>query len=103
MFDMVMDNLTSSFGLPSKIVHGDFTAADVMAKKYAKKMGIYCYDHKADWKSYGSIAGTIRNEHMLIEHEPKIVIAFPGGIDTADMVKKAKLRKSIKVIEILAS
>jgi hypothetical protein len=43
----------------------------------------------ANWKVYGRAAGPIRNMKMLLEGKPDLVVAFPGGIGTADMVKKA--------------
>lgn len=43
----------------------------------------------ADWKRFGRAAGVLRNTAMLADR-PELVIAFPGGKGTADMVRKAK-------------
>jgi len=51
-----------------------------------------------EWKRYGPKAGPIRNKQMLDEGRPDLVVAFPGGNGTNDMVKKAKAA-GIEVIE----
>jgi len=53
----------------------------------------------ADWERYGGSAGAIRNSQMLKEGQPDLVIAFPGGRGTADMIEKAR-RHGIEVAEI---
>lgn len=52
----------------------------------------------ADW-SIGKSAGYVRNKKMLEEGKPDLVIAFPGGRGTANMIKLAK-EAGVKVIEI---
>jgi hypothetical protein len=52
----------------------------------------------ADWKRHGKSAGPLRNQEML-DAAPDLVIAFPGGRGTADMVRRAK-SVNVKVIEI---
>ena len=44
----------------------------------------------ADWKTHGKAAGPIRNKQMLDEGKPDVVVAFPGGKGTANMVKLAR-------------
>jgi len=48
----------------------------------------------ADWKSYGKGAGPIRNQLMLDEGKPDLVLAFHNDISssrgTADMIRRAK-------------
>lgn len=43
----------------------------------------------ADWDRYGKKAGILRNQQMIDEGKPDLVIAFPGGKGTADMIKRA--------------
>ena len=45
---------------------------------------------RLDWKKYGKKAGPLRNQQMLEEGKPDLVVAFPGGNGTADMVRRAK-------------
>ncbi len=53
----------------------------------------------ADWDKFGKGAGPIRNQQMIDEGKPDLVVAFPGGTGTADMVKRAK-KHGIEVIEV---
>lgn len=53
---------------------------------------------RAEWATYGKGAGHMRNQKMLLL-KPDLVVAFPGGTGTADMVKKAKAT-GVPVIEI---
>jgi hypothetical protein len=52
----------------------------------------------ADWDANGKAAGPLRNQRMLEAFNPDMVLAFPGGRGTADMVRKAK-RRGVKVVE----
>lgn len=101
MFDEVMGRLVGMWGCPSKIVHGAARGADSLADAWAKRMAIDVAACPADWDEHGKAAGPIRNEDMLTNHKPKRVIAFPGGKGTADMVRRAKIRRGeIDVVEI---
>jgi DNA-binding MurR/RpiR family transcriptional regulator len=49
--------------------------------------------YPADWEAYGKAAGPIRNQRMLDEGKPDLVIAFsdlPTTSGTYDMIKRAK-------------
>lgn len=72
------------------IVHGDATGADTLANNWAKGAGVNVVAYPADWKTYGKSAGPIRNEKMLNEQNPDLVLAFPGGKGTEHMMKIAK-------------
>ena len=101
MFDVIMSHLVSTRGCPAKIVHGNATGADAMADTWGKRFSIEVAACPADWDKHGNAAGPIRNEDMLMDHKPKLVVAFPGGRGTADMVKRANNRNgSITVIEV---
>lgn len=52
----------------------------------------------ADWHRDGKAAGPIRNRRMLLEGMPDLVVAFPGGRGTADMVRRARAA-GIEVVE----
>ena len=74
---------------PSIICQGGATGADMLAAAWAVTNGIPCLTFNADW-SQGKKAGIIRNQKMLDEFNPDLVVAFPGGRGTADMVRRAK-------------
>jgi hypothetical protein len=72
------------------IIHGGARGADSMAGEFANETGIEEIVFPADWKMYGRRAGPIRNQQMLDEGKPDLVVAFPGGRGTADMVGRAR-------------
>lgn len=74
------------------LVHGDAPGADTLAQKWADDRGVCCKVYPADWKKHGRAAGPIRNQQMLESEKVHLVIAFPGGRGTADMVKRAEDR-----------
>lgn len=75
----------------TQIICGGASGADALAESWARDHGIPCQIEHADWRAYGPGAGPIRNQRMLTRYHPSIVVAFPGGRGTADMVKRAKL------------
>lgn len=77
------------------IVHGNAPGADQLAE--AMWFG-EVERHPADWEAYGRAAGPIRNKQML-EAGADLVIAFPGGRGTADMVKRAR-DAGVVVVEV---
>lgn len=75
---------------PSRIIEGGATGADYCAAHWAAKAGVPIDTFAADWREHGKAAGPVRNQRMLDEGKPDIVVAFPGGRGTADMVRRAK-------------
>jgi hypothetical protein len=80
------------------IIEGGAIGADFLARCWAKSWGLNFEEYKADWKKHGNAAGPIRNQQML-DTGIDLVIAFPGGVGTADMIRRAK-KAGVKVIEI---
>ena len=79
------------------VVHGAAPGADTLADTWARSRGIKVERYYALWKTYGLGAGAIRNQKMLDDGKPDIVIAFPGGPGTADMIRRAlKARVPVK-------
>lgn len=81
------------------VIHGGASGADSLAGEWAELRGKACRVVFADWGRHGPSAGPKRNQTMLDEHAPDIVIAFPGGRGTADMVRRAK-KAGVPVREI---
>jgi len=44
---------------------------------------------QGEWDELGKKAGPLRNQRMLDEGKPDLVVAFPGGGGTKDMVRRA--------------
>jgi len=76
------------------------TGADLLAKEWAEGNHVGTLTYKADWLRQGRAAGPIRNAYMLAKSKPDLVVAFPGGRGTADMVAKAKAA-GVTVMEIV--
>lgn len=73
-----------------KIISGAARGADRLSVEWAKSRGVPFLEFPADWSRYGRSAGVIRNQQMLDEALPDLVLAFPGGTGTMDMVKRAR-------------
>ena len=82
------------------LIEGEAPGADTLARLWAQRRGILIDRYPADWDRYGKAAGPIRNQQMLDEGKPDLVVAFPGGHGTADMVRRARAA-GIAVTEIL--
>ena len=80
------------------IIEGGAKGADAMAAEYARNHGIRFATVNPNWDRHGKAAGPIRNADML-DLNPTMVIAFPGGRGTANMVKQAR-DAGVEVIEI---
>lgn len=83
----------------SVIIEGGARGADALGRRWAENAGVPIETFEADWENQGSFAGPARNKRMLDEGRPDLVIAFPGGRGTADMVRKAR-RAGVEVVEI---
>ncbi len=86
--DMVLD--AAHYANPIEcLIHGAAQGADKLANDWAQKRGIQLEIYPANWRD-GKKAGPIRNQQMLDEGKPHMVIAFPGGKGTADMIRRAE-------------
>ena len=72
------------------IIHGCASGADTLAARWAFLAGICVHAFGADWAPHGKAAGPIRNQQMLDKGRPNLVVAFPGGKGTADMLRRAE-------------
>jgi hypothetical protein len=94
----VFNTLDEIHGI-TEIIQGGAKGADRLAQQWALEKGIPCRTFEADWDRYGKAAGMIRNQRMINEGKPDLVISFPGKRGTADMVAKAKMA-GIEVVEV---
>src|SRR5690606_25211324 len=85
-----LDRFHARKGPISVLIHGAARGADSIAGQWAASRGVEALSFPANWTRDGKAAGPIRNQRMLDEGQPDVVIAFPGGGGTADMVRRAK-------------
>ena len=83
------------------IIHGGAKGADELADEWAivNWTGLEVYE--ANWDKYKNAAGPIRNQQMLDEGKPDLVIAFPTkkSKGTYDMIRRAE-KAGIEVVVI---
>lgn len=85
------------------IISGEATGADTCAKEIAHRKKFRYKGFPANWNKYGKAAGPIRNQQMLDEGKPDLVLAFHDNLEhskgTKDMVARAE-KAGVKVKKI---
>ena len=76
-----------TFGPISVIISGHAKGADALSEQWAKKREVSLEIYPAEWDVYGKGAGFIRNQQMIDEGLPDLVVAFSGGKGTMNMIK----------------
>lgn len=72
------------------VIHGGALGADILADAWAVTSYAGIAQYLPYWKGQGRAAGPIRNQRMIDDGKPDLVVAFPGGKGTADMVRRAR-------------
>lgn len=72
------------------VIAGGARGADFLAANWASMRAVRKEIYPADWDMLGRRAGPIRNQQMLDKGKPDLVVVFPGGRGTADMVRRAR-------------
>lgn len=73
------------------IIQGGAKGADAMAREWCAVYKVPYINYPADWEKHGKAAGPIRNKRMLDDGQPDLVLAFPGGRGTENMIAQAML------------
>lgn len=84
---------------PTLIISGGAPGVDSLAIDWAGYRSVPHKTYYADWEKHRRAAGPIRNQQMLDEGKPHLVVAFLGGTGTADMLRRAKAA-GVPVIEV---
>lgn len=71
------------------LIEGGANGADALAASWARVREVSHWRVPANWRRDGRGAGAIRNQRMLTMCEPNLVVAFPGGNGTADMIDRS--------------
>lgn len=93
-----LDALTVTHG-HFVVVQGGADGADALAYEWAIASRLPVWTFPANWGAHGRRAGPVRNQLMLDVAKPHLVVAFPGGRGTQDMVTRA-LHASIEVMDL---
>lgn len=97
---LVLDTLNEEVGI-STLIEGEAIGADKFSRKWAElpDVNVKVEPYPADWNRYKRRAGPIRNRQMLEEGKPQLVVPFPGGTGTADMVSISKAA-GVEVLDV---
>ena len=101
-----LDRLNRERGPFALLIHGGAPGVDLIADEWAADHGVQPVECRALWdywegKGRKKIAGAVRNRAMLWL-KPHMVIAFPGGNGTADMLEASEeWKKRGETIEIM--
>lgn len=84
----------------TEIIEGGANGADRLARDWARAHKIPVRTFEAQWATNGDKAGPLRNKQMLDEGKPWLVVAFPGGKGTMNMIGQArKAGIQLRIIE----
>ena len=81
------------------LIEGGAHGVDRAAESFAVVNFCRHKQFPADWEKYGKKAGYIRNRQMLVEGQPNLVVAFPGGKGTSMMVDLAT-KSGVNIIDL---
>ena len=75
-----LDEVRERLGdIPMRVISGAARGADRLGAEWAANRGVPADEYPAQWDRYGKSAGYRRNEQMLREGRPHLVVAFPQG------------------------
>lgn len=94
----VLDAYHARFGIEF-LIQGSADGADYLAWQWAEDRNVPVGSYPARWDEHGKAAGPIRNREMLTEGKPDVVLAFPGGPGSRNMVAQAE-NAGVKVYKI---
>ena len=80
------------------LIHGGSGALGITAEDWAREMRLHVVRYPANWREFGKRAEAIRNAFMLEDSRSDMVLALPGGNDTADLIANAT-RVGLPVID----
>ena len=70
------------------LIEGGAFGADTLAWVWTRLRRVTCRTKRARWAMHGNAAGPLRNRRM-VEMQPDLVVAFPGGRGTHNCVTLA--------------
>ncbi len=95
----LLSQYDEQYGPFAHVIHGGAKGGDNIGKEWAALNKLPVSEFVANWRKYGKRAGPLRNQRMLDEGKPDLVIALPGGRGTADMIQRAEAA-GVRVINV---
>jgi hypothetical protein len=95
--------LLDFYGDALVVVHGGAEGADRVADGICADLGIPTVVYVPEWNRYGKAAGPIRNEVMVTEEDPDLVLAFTADLKTSKGTESTvrlarKHKKPVRII-----
>ena len=87
----VLDGLLVEFGA-FVLVHNYLDNADALARGWADKRKISADAFYCDWQRACRLAAAASRNRQMLDAGADLVVAFPVGRGTADMVRQARAR-----------
>jgi YspA, cpYpsA-related SLOG family len=88
--DAALDHYHANYHF-TELVHGGATGAETGARIWAERRGVPATVMHAEWAKYGNRGTKLRNTAMAqYVGKEGMVIVFPGGGGTLNMVQKAR-------------
>ena len=94
-----LNEIDKEVGRISFIINGAAEGADRHSSTWARNHGIHYAEMPALWQYNGKSAGPKRNNAMIECFNPDLIVAFPGGAGTENMVKLGHAN-NIEVIDL---
>ena len=84
------------------VIQGGAPGADRWAREWVHQQSpgqeVTLVSVPADWEKWDTAAGPKRNQ-MMLDQKPDIILAFPGGRGTADMIARAE-QAGVEVVKV---
>ena len=82
-----------------RMITGPYVGFDYWSNQWALARFIRTQRVHAEWRKYDQAAGPIRNQKMLADYKPALLIAGPGKHGTANMMDLAR-KAGIEIWEV---
>ncbi len=84
---------------PTLLINGAARGTDTLAATWAARNNVPARHFPAAWEQHGKSAGMKRNLQMLREGKPQLVVAFPGGTGTWNMMAQSE-QNGVPVLDL---
>ena len=82
------------------VIEGGAKGADRLAKRAAEELKIPVIEYQADWLGLEKAAGPLRNQKMIEEGKPDILVDFQENIESSKGTKYNHQKKCIRWLVI---